>query len=351
MASRAVVKVFRIFISRHIGKGEAMNKNMRLLTILTAAALMAAACGSTSSATSSATTQGASSSSVGPATTINVGYVPTLDTVALYLAQTQGYFKAEGLKVVLHANDSGPALVTSTLQGSYQFSYVAAQPLLIAFSKGATVRVVVGSSVNGPNSLATGVFVKAGSAITSISDLAGKSVAVNALTSPETLAVQTVVSSGGGNPSTIHFVALPVTQELQAVSRGQVAAADVFEPFVATALADGLKDLGDPQLQAFPKGSPIALYFSSNAEATNHPAVVRQFAAAMTKAEAFADAHPSQYRQAMVTFLGTPAALAAKVPLVHLTPTIDPTATSNLVALMRKSGYLSTTPNLKAFLP
>jgi ABC-type nitrate/sulfonate/bicarbonate transport system substrate-binding protein len=119
---------------------------------LTAAALAAAtalaACssGGTSSATSGATAAGASGKSLSLSSVTVVGNFAT-GFAPLWVAQSQGFFKDQGLNVTLKDLNTGGAsgAVTALLGGTGQFLVVAAGATSLAVSGGAPIKAVMQS--------------------------------------------------------------------------------------------------------------------------------------------------------------------------------------------------------------
>lgn len=302
------------------------------------------ACGSSSPKSARATSPQA-------LTSMTVGYVPAFNVTALYLGQKQGFFKAHGLKLTLDANDSGPALISSTIHGTYQVSFVAAFPALLAYAKGAPVKAAAGSGIVAPHEEAEAVFVRRGSGITSLAGLAGKTVGTNALTSAVTLGAQGGISAAGGNPSTTHFIALPFAQAIEEVQNGSLDAAALINPYIAQAKTDGLVDLGDPIVKALPDGTPYGIYITSDATAKGDAGLLKRFVSALATSQEYVNAHPKQAKEAEIADLGIPAAAAKVSPPQTLSTSLSTSLMGDLANLMVRYGYIPKVPNIAAFMP
>src|SRR5699024_7929871 len=119
-----------------------------------------------------------------------VAMVSSLDTEPYYYALQEGYYEEAGLDVDFSTSDSGPALVTGVLNGTYDAASAAAFPVLIAIGKNTDLKIYPGASVVAPDSGNSGLIVSSDSAITGYEDLEGKTVATNALTSLTSLALK-----------------------------------------------------------------------------------------------------------------------------------------------------------------
>lgn len=251
----------------------------------------------------------------GGLTKFNVAMVSSIDTEPYLYAKRQGYYAQAGLDVTLAKADSGPALVTGVLNGTYDGASAAAFPVLIAISKGAPLKILPGATVVGTGHGNSGLVVRADSPIKSYKDLVGKTVATNALTSLTTLATKIGVKKEGGDPNAVKFISLPFKSSVQAVAQGQADAAVVISPFQTEAELSGLKVIADPIGTMMPKGSPYNIMFTN---AKNSEAKVKDFAAfnqATLRAVKELAADPALQRRLAVSLVGMTDEVAAKVPL------------------------------------
>jgi NitT/TauT family transport system substrate-binding protein len=329
-----------------------------LLTAGCAVTVALAACGSSGGAVvSGSSSPAAGLKAAAGLKPFDVAVVPTLAVEPLYLAVQRGYFKKAGLDVQISTVDSGPALLTGVINGTYQAGYIALFPALIAASKGAHLKMLLSSDAilppPGANNQTYGaqsaLIVPKGSPIKNYRDLAGKTVATNALTSLTTLAVKIAIAKQGGNPNAMKVISLPFNDAIQEVARGQVDAAIVLAPFSTEAVLDGLQNIGAPIETMMPGGAPAALYFTSAQTASSKAGEVAAFQKVMTQAETDLQKDPALERQLAHTVLGYSAKLAQIVPLPYLTTKFSLTATQQYADLVAKYGYTSTPVNAKDF--
>jgi len=125
-----------------------------------------------------------------------------------------------------------------------------------------------------------------------LQDLAGKTVAVNALASFSQLAAEKSIDLAGGDSSKVKYVELPIPQMAAAVKAGTVAGAAIAEPFLSQGKADGLKDLTPILNKVFPN-APMLVYLASTSYASSHPQVIKEFAASITAANTALGANPA----------------------------------------------------------
>lgn len=122
------------------------------------------------------------------------------------------------------------------------------------------------------------------SQLSSIKDLAGKTVAVTARGTLADLMVKSAFATNGGDPSTLERAEMPFTDMTAALGRGQVDAATMVEPFVTAAQkstgATILADLATGPLNDL----PFTAYAGTAKFVDANPKTVQAFQKAMQRA-------------------------------------------------------------------
>lgn len=275
---------------------------------------------------------------------LNIAMVPVLDAAPFLYAQAKGYYKDAGLEVSFATNDSGPAVVTGVLNGTYDAAAAAWFPVAIAIAKGAKLKYVMTASQveKGPGNGHSGLVVKAGSPIKGYKDLEGKTVATNALTSLTTLATKMQMKAAGADPERVKFSALPFKSSLQAVAQDQVDAAVVVSPFQTEGELAGLRIVGDPILEAMPKGGAGLVLFTSDASGAKKKDAFAAFNKATFRAADELAASTELQRKVAQEVIGLPAEVARKVPLPGIaTQPIDVDALQKQLDAAHAFGYLA----------
>ena len=185
------------------------------------------------------------------------------------------------------------------------------------------------------------VLAAPGSGVTSIGQLAGKTVAVVQLNSLNSVNVQALVAKAGGDPTSVHLISLPFPQMPQALKSGRVAAAIVVSPFSATALSDGARPLSHPNSEMFPNGT-ITCIASSTSYIKGHPAQVKGWQAAIAQSTKYAKSHQSAMRSTLTHYLDlSPAAAQHAVLGTNWDTTFNSASAQKQEALLKKFGALS----------
>ncbi len=274
--------------------------------------------------------------------TVNVGVLPIADVAPLYLGIKQGYFAKQHLKVVPHALQGGADVASAVIGGSLQFGFGAVANLVEARSKGLPIQFVAnGDQAAGKlaNSW-SGILVKGGSSINSVKQLAGQTVAANALQGENELALDALLEANHVSPSAVHVVALPFPTMPTALSSGQVTAVTEVEPFVSAIKAQGGKKIS-PLFEGMGLSTEVAGYFANTHEISKSPGVVQRFVTAMNQALAFARTHPGAVRAIIPTYTAIPATVAAKMMLPVWGPTINTASIQSQEKLMMKLHWIS----------
>ncbi len=178
--------------------------------------------------------EGADSKS-GQLQNITIGLMPDVDSIPFIIAQEKGYFKEEGVTVILKpfrsAVDRDSALQSGNLDGAIS------DMLAEAFAKEGGFDTVITSLTSGSYKL----VINKDETITSIKELKGKDVAISKNTIIEYV-TDKIMAEGGLTPEDIHKVVIPqIPTRLEMLQSGKVAAATLPEPMASIAVLNGGK--------------------------------------------------------------------------------------------------------------
>lgn len=176
-------------------------------------------------------------------TTIVVGYVPITVVAPIYVAKELGYFAEEGLDVHLEAFPGGSDLVILTASGQLDASFAGAgPPLYNGVAQGLPIRIIAPGHTEG-DPVATPLMISKNACeagkITSVADLNGKRVSINARGSIEYL-LNAALSTGGLTIDDIDLQILPFPDAIAGLQSGAVDAALISEPLATKAEQDGI---------------------------------------------------------------------------------------------------------------
>lgn len=169
---------------------------------------------------------------------VRVGILPIAVQTPIFSAQELGYFAQEGLKVTTQFGESGAALLPLAIQGQLQIVNIPISTGLQARAQKLDI-VMIGPGTVMEMHPTAGTIARAGSSIHQLSDLTGKTIAVNVINSVNWLYNRALLEKAGVDLKTVKYVELPFTSMTDAVINGSVDAAATSQPFLYLATKTG----------------------------------------------------------------------------------------------------------------
>jgi len=292
-----------------VNEGDPMRhhyRGMAAMAVVAAAALLSGGC----------------SASAGPAGTLPVekhdlvvGAVPVADAAALYIAKQQGLFTAQGLNVKIETVVSGADAIAGQLTGKYDVvlgNYVSY--ILADAQQHDKFRVLAPAAAFSPN--VSAVVVPAGSPINTVTELKGKTIAVNALNNIATLMVSSLLNANamGVQQNHIHFKVVPFPEMTHALLTHQVDAAWMVEPFVTTAEMTGAQSVVDTD-QGAAQNLPLAGYMVTQSWEQKYPGTAAAFRRALREGQQVATQSISAVWHGVEAYAKIPASVAELITL------------------------------------
>jgi NitT/TauT family transport system substrate-binding protein len=327
---------------------------------LTAVTVLAAGCSSSGGGTGADSIANSLPTSYGPAetTTLNVGVVPAMDSAGFFVAYNEGLFAKEGLHIVYKPATSSETAITQQLAGQLQVSAGNYVSYIEAAAKGDPLEVISEGSVMQQG--AQTIFTMPSSHITSLSQLKGKLVGVNAPSNIDYLLDVSVLQENGINPKDVKFPngkdaasaqykdggAIPFPFMAGELKSGEIAAATLPEPFASIAEqtygAVPLADLNQGATTDF----PIEGYVVTKAWAKANPNTLSRFLAALSAGQEIADTNRAEVEKSFEDIKGqangqVPAQIAAVMALDTYPIGIDATRLQRVANVMYQFGLLS----------
>lgn len=326
----------------------------RLLAGLAAGTLLltAAACGSSDGSGGSGGGSDQGGSSGGGTVTVKLGLIPIVDVAPVYLGEKKGFYAKHGLKLSIATAQGGAAIVPGVVSGQFQFGFSNVTSLMVAQSNDVPVKAVANgiASTGQPDKDFGAITVKKGSPLKSPKDLEGKKVAINTLKNINETAVRASVRKAGGDPDKVKLVEMPFDQMPAALDDGQIDAAMVVEPALATVKSQGGTEIASALVDVAPNLT-VAMYFTSTQYAQQHADVVKKFQDATAESLAYADSHPDEVRAVVTTYTKIPPEVLAKVTLPRWPADPNRASIEALRDLGEQDGLFKKTPDLDKLLP
>jgi NitT/TauT family transport system substrate-binding protein len=294
--------------------------------------------------------------STGPAaasepTKLTVAAIAIVDVAPLHLGKAKGWFAAEGLDVTVQGTQGGAETVPGVISGQYQLGYANVVSLLLAHAKGLPLKIIAAGDFSagsiGSGDDFGGVVVPAGSAVKTLKDLEGKTLAVNQVNNIGGVTVRAAMRKAGGDPDKLKLVELRFPEMPAALGQHRVDAAWVVEPFLTVARNDGAQVINWNFADAVPR-LMIGAYFTTVDYAAKHPDVIKRFVAAINKSLTYASEHPDEARASLLTYTKIDKAIADKLTLPVWRPEIGRDSLTAVADLMVTDKLVSERPNVDA---
>jgi NitT/TauT family transport system substrate-binding protein len=230
---------------------------------------------------------------------LNVAVVPALDSAGFFVALYDGLFAREGLHVNFTPATSSETVISAQVKGQFDItggnyvSYIQAEA-----AGEANLDIFAEGSVMEPGD--QGIYVAPNSPIKSLTDLRGRTVAINAPKNILYLLTASVLAEHGISANSVKFVttynfpAMPA-----ALKAGKIDAAVLPEPFASVAeQADGAVPLVDLD-QGATTNFPVEGYVVTKQWAQKYPRTLAAFDRALEQGQEIADSNRAAVEQAM----------------------------------------------------
>jgi NitT/TauT family transport system substrate-binding protein len=282
-------------------------------------------------------------------TDLTVGAVPVGDEAGLYVAQDEGLFTAVGLHVTIDSIISSELATKDQNDGTYDItagnsvSYIQDQ-----VTGQSNLEIVAEGSLMQPNNQA--LYTLPRSRITTVADLRGARIGVNAPNNIGTLLISSVLEEHGLSPREVHFVTIRdgFPGMAQALQHHVIDVAWLPEPFgSADAMKYGLQELIDLD-QGATADFPVGWYVVTKTWAKKYPNTLEAFLDALRQGQQIADTDRAAVEQAMEELpvpYSVPRPIAAVMSLesypLNVAPDIDLSRVQRVADAMYQFGMLT----------
>lgn len=237
-------------------------------------------------------------SSTGSPGEIRIALNNTNDSLAVVVADQQGFFAKHGIKATTTTlNDI--SLVPSLLGKQYDIGISVAPIMIRSAASRLPIVAISGNTGDSAQHEEVQIFVRPG---TELNQLRGKRIGAPTLTGNLNIATRAWLAKGGVDPSAEQFVQVPTPNMLDELKAGQIDAAELIYPFISLAKQAGMVSLGDPE-RALSEDFVGGTYFTATSSwASANPTVVSGFKAALDEAGQWIAANPDQAYQVAATY-------------------------------------------------
>lgn len=269
---------------------------------------------------------------------VRVGMLPIVGAAPLALAAEQGLFSAGGLAVTTERVQSGAVALPALVAGDLDVLFGNHVSTIAARSQNLDVVIIAEASRARPDNFS--VVTLPGSAVRQPTDLAGRTIGVNALHNIATLTVSAVAGAAGVPADRMTFVEIPFPDMANALANGRVDAAFLPEPFLSEARRTlSVRTVLDP-CSGPTADLPIDGYLVTRRFAEENPDVVRAFRDALVEAQRRC-ADRSVLEPLLVSSAGIAPETAARISASAYPTTTDAAQIQRVADLMLEFGALT----------
>jgi NitT/TauT family transport system substrate-binding protein len=237
-------------------------------------------------------------------TTVRYGSAPAGETYYLpHFAAEQGFFARVGLKIEFTNFAGASPIISAVLANALDVGQCDALGAANAFNRGFPIAYFGGGGVYDGNNASTLLCTLPDSPIRTARDLEGQAISLPVLASVSGLALNAWLVSNGAAASKVKFYELTYSSMVQAMQRGDIAAALISEPVLAQArAAKSIRILAQP-FDAIARSFLISGTFATRAWISANLDVARKIAGALNEAVPWANTHHAE--SAVIVSKGT----------------------------------------------
>jgi NitT/TauT family transport system substrate-binding protein len=230
---------------------------------------------------------------------LTVAVVPSTDAAGFFIALYQGLFKEQGLHVTFVPATSSKTVIAGQVAGRYDItggnyvSYIQAQQ-----AGTANLEIFAEGSVMQPGT--QGIYTMPNSPVTTLADLKGRTIAINAPNNILYLLAASILAEHGISPKQVHFITdVPFPSMPSELKAGTINAAALPEPFASRAEeTDGAVRLVDLD-QGATTSFPVSGFVTTKQWAARYPHTLAAFYKALEQGQQIADSDRAAAEKAM----------------------------------------------------
>jgi NitT/TauT family transport system substrate-binding protein len=312
-----------------------MKKKNRLFALVAVAAVLLSGCAQSSAGNGE---EGAD----GPPK-IRLGYQVNGGQTPQYVAETEGFFKKNGLEVERVRFNDSTTLVSAIQRGDIDVISSIPGSVLAAREQGFELVSFIQNEAAKYEAPDSGtVMVPAGSEIKSIADLTGKKIGTSGGRGSQLTAdVFSVLEDNGVEPESVTLVDAPFTTHPDLLASGQIDAVITIDPFTTRILSQKTGSvLFYPYLDSNP-GQPLSAWWASKRWIDENPDLVEKFQSSIRESIDWLRADDARARDAVASFTNLDRDLLEQMPVLRWAYEIDKEAWDRNVDILVEQGVLT----------
>jgi NitT/TauT family transport system substrate-binding protein len=272
---------------------------------------------------------------------LKVGVLKMAALTNPWTAKERGIFKKHGLDVTLIEFRTGNEAIAAHRGGSVDIILSIPGTAMTAVERGFDLLAISQNEVakaKGPDS--GSVQVLNDSPYKSLTDLAGKKIAVSGLHSQKTVAMQTLFKRAGVDITKLQLVEIPFPSQVDALKSKQVDAINTVDPYTTQLIASGIgRVVAWDYADSIPE-QPLGAWFAKSTFIKSNKKAVSSFNEAIKESIEYMMADPARARAEVVAYTGLPANLVKDMPLIGWDYKVKADKWQAVIDMMVESGEL-----------
>jgi NitT/TauT family transport system substrate-binding protein len=277
-------------------------------------------------------------------TDLLIGEYPGPDAAPLFIAIERGFFKEQGLNVKTEAIQAPQMVLPKLSNGSMDVVLGSYPTILFIQSQPNNPKFkYIADSYQGATG-GFGIMVGKNSPIKQVADLKGKKIGVNALTGLGVLTMNPHLKIAGLDPKKdVTYVAVPTTNQLTALEKGDVDAVWMTDPYVSLAKNQQGATMLLDTMSGPTENLPITGWAATEKWVADHPKTMGAFQKAMAKAQNIAATDRSAVTKILPTYIpNMKPDTAASLNLGNYPTSLNAQRIQRVADLMLEYGFIPT---------
>jgi NitT/TauT family transport system substrate-binding protein len=274
---------------------------------------------------------------------VRAGYLNFTATLPFFVAQENGYFRDEGLRVEADAVGTSNLLVNALAANAIDFAPALSAAPVLALDATSPGRVkIISASIVDADHPFDAILVADTSSMRTIADLRGARIGVFPGTTATRLLAR-FLADQGVDTSSISFVAIPPANQLAALSQGAVSALHAYEPITTIAeTRAGMRQIFGSVYAAQLSPNPQGVAVVTTAFVERDPDTAARLIRAMDRAFRFVQEQQDSARTILISRMQLDSIIARRMEIPWMVPhgAIDTTSLQRYADLLLDIGEL-----------
>ena len=267
---------------------------------------------------------------------IRVGFIPVAANLPLWCGMETGAFAAEGVEVQPTVIGRGSRLVEAMIGGSLDMGMIATLTLIQAAERGLEVALVAPAGTVGPGpQTSTALVSRKAGGITSVAQLRGRIIGVNALGNHNYMVVSEELQRAGIRKDEVTWQEIDFPHMVTALEQGRIDAANLPEPYL-TVLRDAGWAIELAIQEQVAAGLSIAAYAVLRPWYDAHRPLIERFQRGIARGLEACQRDPARMRDILARSTRIPPETARRIVLSQLRPTFTRGELELLMELARR---------------